>query len=76
MNQHTRLDTTPIPFIDVAAQRRRLGTAIDNAVSRVLDHCQFLMGPEVTEFEGKLAAFCGAKHACPAQAAPMRWCLC
>jgi dTDP-4-amino-4,6-dideoxygalactose transaminase len=63
MNQHTRLDTTPIPFIDVAAQRRRLGAAIDNAVSRVLDHCQFLMGPEVTEFETKLAAFCGAKYA-------------
>ena len=33
MNQHTRLDTTPIPFIDVAAQRRRLGTAIDDAVN-------------------------------------------
>ena len=63
MNQHTRLDTTPIPFIDVVAQRRRLGAAIDNAVARVLDHCQFLMGPEVTEFEGKLAAFCGAKYA-------------
>jgi dTDP-4-amino-4,6-dideoxygalactose transaminase len=63
MNQHTRLDTTPIPFIDVAAQRRRLGAAIDTAVARVLDHCQFLMGPEVTEFETQLAAFCGAKHA-------------
>lgn len=63
MNQHTRLDTTPIPFIDVAAQRRRLGVVIDNAVARVLDHCQFLMGPEVAEFEGKLAAFCGAKYA-------------
>jgi dTDP-4-amino-4,6-dideoxygalactose transaminase len=63
MNQHSRLDTTPIPFIDVAAQRRRLGAAIDNAVSRVLDHCQFLMGPEVLDFESKLAAFCGAKYA-------------
>jgi len=63
MNQHTRLDATPIPFIDVAAQRRRLGFAIDDAVARVLDHCQFLMGPEVAEFEAKLAAFCGAKHA-------------
>lgn len=63
MNQHTRLETKPIPFIDVAAQRRRLGFAIDDAVSRVLDHCQFLMGPEVFEFEGKLAEFCGAKYA-------------
>ena len=52
-----------IPFIDVGAQRRRLGSAIDNAVSRVLSHCQFLMGPEVFEFETRLAEFCGAKYA-------------
>jgi dTDP-4-amino-4,6-dideoxygalactose transaminase len=63
MNQHARLDTTPIPFIDVAAQRRRLGSAIDEAVARVLAHCQFVMGPEVQAFEKDLAAFCGAKHA-------------
>src|SRR6185295_102941 len=29
----------------------------------VLAHCQFLMGPEVFEFERMLAEFCGAKHA-------------
>jgi dTDP-4-amino-4,6-dideoxygalactose transaminase len=63
MNQHTRLDTTPIPFIDVAAQRRRLGSAIDDAVARVLAHCQFVMGPEVQAFEQDLAKFCGARHA-------------
>src|SRR3954470_14196531 len=63
MNQHARLETTPIPFIDVAAQRRRLGSAIDDAVARVLAHCQFIMGPEVAAFEKDLAAFCGAKHA-------------
>lgn len=63
MNQHARLNPQPIPFIDVAAQRRRLGTRIDEAVSRVLTHCQFLMGPEVFTFEGDLAAFCGARHA-------------
>ncbi len=62
MNQHARIENAPIPFIDVAAQRRRLGDAIDAAVGRVLGHCQFLMGPEVFEFEQKLAAFCGAKH--------------
>ncbi|MEZ5763333.1 MAG: DegT/DnrJ/EryC1/StrS family aminotransferase [Xanthobacteraceae bacterium] len=60
MNQHTRLD--PIPFIDVAAQRRRLGTAIDDAVGRVLNHCQFINGPEVTQLEAELAKFAGAKH--------------
>jgi dTDP-4-amino-4,6-dideoxygalactose transaminase len=63
MNQHTRASTTPIPFIDVAAQRQRLGRAIDDAVARVLDHCQFIMGPEVRAAEVDLAAFCGARHA-------------
>jgi dTDP-4-amino-4,6-dideoxygalactose transaminase len=60
MNQHTRLD--PIPFIDLVAQRRRLGTAIDDAVGRVLNHCQFINGPEVAQLEADLAKFAGAKH--------------
>jgi UDP-2-acetamido-2-deoxy-ribo-hexuluronate aminotransferase len=63
MNQHARIDQAAIPFIDVAAQRRRLGRAIDDAIAGVLAHCQFLMGPEVEVFEKQLAAFCGAKHA-------------
>src|SRR5437764_3075231 len=63
MNQHARLDERPIPFIDVGAQRRRLGRAIDDAVARVLDHCQFILGPEVRAAEAALAAFCGARHA-------------
>jgi dTDP-4-amino-4,6-dideoxygalactose transaminase len=63
MNQHTKLAAAPIPFIDVGAQRQRLGRAIDDAVGRVLSHCQFLGGPEVVEFEHRLAAFCGARHA-------------
>jgi dTDP-4-amino-4,6-dideoxygalactose transaminase len=63
MNQHARVEDKPIPFIDVAAQRRRLGQAIDDAVARVLAHCQFIQGPEVRELEAELAAFCGARHA-------------
>ncbi len=63
MNQHARVDQRPIPFIDVAAQRRRLGRAIDDAVARVLAHCQFIQGPEVRAFEAEVAAFCGARHA-------------
>jgi dTDP-4-amino-4,6-dideoxygalactose transaminase len=63
MNQHARLDTAPIPFIDLAAQRRRLGNTVDEAVARVLAHCQFVMGPEVRELETQLAKFCGARHA-------------
>jgi dTDP-4-amino-4,6-dideoxygalactose transaminase len=62
MNQHARIDRSPIPFIDVAAQRRRLGGPIDAAVARVLEHCQFILGPEVRALEEALAAFCGARH--------------
>jgi dTDP-4-amino-4,6-dideoxygalactose transaminase len=63
MNQHARLDSAPLPFIDVAAQRRRLGRSVDDAIARVLSHCQFILGPEVREAEAALAAFCGARHA-------------
>jgi dTDP-4-amino-4,6-dideoxygalactose transaminase len=61
MNQQPRF--APIPFVDVAAQRRRLGARIDAAIARVLAHCQFIMGPEVAALEEKLASFCGARHA-------------
>jgi dTDP-4-amino-4,6-dideoxygalactose transaminase len=60
MNQHMPLE--PVPFIDIGAQRRRLGTSIDEAVARVLAHCQFINGPEVTELEALLAKFSGARH--------------
>jgi dTDP-4-amino-4,6-dideoxygalactose transaminase len=52
----------PIPFIDLGAQRRRLGTKIDEAVARVIESGAFIMGPEVGRLESDLAAFCGAKH--------------
>jgi dTDP-4-amino-4,6-dideoxygalactose transaminase len=60
MNQHMTIE--PVPFIDIGAQRRRLGQSIDDAVARVLAHCQFINGPEVTELEKRLAEFSGAKH--------------
>src|SRR5882757_299800 len=60
MNQHMRPE--PVPFIDIAAPRSRLGKSIDDAVSRVLNHCLFINGPEVTALETALAAFSGAKH--------------
>jgi len=63
MNQHARIEQVPIPFVDVAAQRRRLGRRIDDAIARVLAHCQFVMGPEVHALEAELARFCGARHA-------------
>jgi dTDP-4-amino-4,6-dideoxygalactose transaminase len=51
-----------IPFVDLVSQRQRLGKAIDDAVARVMGHCQFINGPEVTQLEAALAAFSGAKH--------------
>jgi dTDP-4-amino-4,6-dideoxygalactose transaminase len=63
MNQSVRPSVAPIPFIDVGAQRRRLGRAIDDAIARVTEHCQFIQGPEVAEFEARLAEFCGARYA-------------
>jgi dTDP-4-amino-4,6-dideoxygalactose transaminase len=60
MNKH--MPAEPVPFIDLAAQRRRLGNSIDEAVSRVLAHCQFINGPEVTQLEAALADFSGARH--------------
>jgi dTDP-4-amino-4,6-dideoxygalactose transaminase len=63
MNQRARLDPAPVPFIDVAAQRRRLGRSVDDAIARVLGHCQFILGPEVRTLEAELAAFCGARFA-------------
>ncbi len=60
MNKH--IAPQAVSFIDVTEQRRVLGDRIDAAVSRVLQHCQFINGPEVTEFEADLATFTGAKH--------------
>lgn len=51
-----------IPFIDVAVQRQFLGGKIDAAISRVLEHCLFINGPEVAQLEADLAVFTGAKH--------------
>src|SRR5579864_4173096 len=52
----------PIEFIDLQAQRRRIGTRIDEAIRRVLDHGRFILGPEVAAFERQLGEFCGARH--------------
>src|SRR5262249_11791603 len=45
------------------AQQARIRPALDAAIKRVLDHGQYIMGPEVKSLENDLATFCGAKHA-------------
>lgn len=49
-------------FIDLKSQYRRLKADIDAGIQRVLDHGQFILGPEVAELEGKLATYTGAKY--------------
>ena len=52
----------PIPFLDLKAQQARIAVDLRRRIDAVLAHCQFVMGPEVAELEGALAAFCGAKY--------------
>jgi UDP-2-acetamido-2-deoxy-ribo-hexuluronate aminotransferase len=49
-------------FIDLKSQYLNLKKEIDAGISRVLDHGQFILGPEVEELEEKLAAYTGAKY--------------
>jgi dTDP-4-amino-4,6-dideoxygalactose transaminase len=50
-------------FIDLQAQYRHLKTRIDKRIQTVLDHGNYIMGPEVQELEEKLAEYVGVKHA-------------
>jgi UDP-2-acetamido-2-deoxy-ribo-hexuluronate aminotransferase len=52
-----------IPFIDLKTQYQALKSDIDRRIQAVLDHGQFILGPEVEDCEKRLAAFTGAKHA-------------
>lgn len=51
-----------IPFIDLKAQYRALQPQIQARINAVLEHGQYIMGPEVRELEGRLEAYTGAKH--------------
>ena len=54
--------TAKIDFIDLKTQYAALRDSIALRMQRVLDHGQYIMGPEVKELEGQLAAFTGARH--------------
>ena len=51
-----------ISFIDLAAQQQRIRSDIDARIAKVLDHGQYIMGPEVAELEAELASYAKAKH--------------
>ena len=54
--------SSKLEFIDLKAQNAALKDRIAARMQSVLDHGQYIMGPEVKELEDQLAAFCGAKH--------------
>ena len=55
-------DKKPIPFLDLKAQQVRIAADLRRRLDTVLEHCQFVLGPEVRELEAELAKFCGARH--------------
>ncbi len=53
----------PIPFIDLQAQRRRLGEPLNAAIRAAVEGGQWILGPQVAQLEKDLAAWAGVKHA-------------
>ena len=52
-----------VPFIDLKSQQERIRPQIEARIKNVLDHGQYIMGPEIMELEERLSEFTGAKHA-------------
>ncbi len=50
-------------FIDLAAQQKRIRGRIEAGFNRILDHGQYILGPEIKEIEEKLAAYTGMPYA-------------
>ncbi len=53
----------PIAFIDLQAQRARLGAPLDAAIQAAVASGQWILGPPVVQLEEQLASFAGTKHA-------------
>ena len=51
-----------IPFIDLKTQYRDIQESVHQKIQTVLDHGQYIMGPEVTELEENLANYVGVRH--------------
>ena len=56
------MEQRPVEFIDLQAQQQRLGDRIPRAIQRVLDHGQYILGPEVQELEQQLSQFSRSRH--------------
>jgi dTDP-4-amino-4,6-dideoxygalactose transaminase len=53
----------PVPMTDLKAQYKTLKKEVDAAINRVVEHGQFILGPEVAAFEKEMASYCGTKFA-------------
>lgn len=51
-----------IPFIDLNRQQQRILPDIERRMAAVLKHGQYILGPEITDLETKLAVYTGSKH--------------
>jgi UDP-2-acetamido-2-deoxy-ribo-hexuluronate aminotransferase len=56
------MNAPPLDFIDLKSQYAALKDSIGARMQRVLDHGQYIMGPEVQELESALASFTNARH--------------
>jgi len=54
--------SSPIPFIDLRAQRLRIEADLRRRMDAVLEHGQFILGPEVADFERRVGEFAGVPH--------------
>ena len=50
-------------FIDLASQQKRIRDRITRGIEAVLNHGQYIMGPEIAALEEELARYVGARHA-------------
>ena len=53
---------TPIPFIDLKSQYAVIRDKVEAGIKNVLEHGQYILGPEVAACERRLAEFAGSKH--------------
>ncbi|MEW5827595.1 MAG: DegT/DnrJ/EryC1/StrS family aminotransferase [Chloroflexota bacterium] len=52
-----------VPLIDLSIQHKELRAEINQALDNILDHCDFILGQDVTRFEEEFAAYCGTRYA-------------
>lgn len=62
MRQESKKVLFPMEFIDLKSQQKTIRNDLMKRIEGVLDHGQYIMGPEIKELEDKLASYVGAKY--------------